>query len=447
MITKDEQNLWLARDDVQDAPSYPGFALIRISGQKPFLVRKCYYDQDWLFDGLFRPPLAYANKYLPKGQQRLVGGEYTPDHFVAIRLPAAVTVSDVPVSIALECTSDEWFEAGDLLFSWHGPLQSLNKNALAHLHKKVKGYYGYDDVLVNIEPKSIDEFDKELHKYINAHAGTSEAIAPHSGKVVDYALNASLEDRGDILLLRFERPMSDADRRAFETSYFSELIGYLTDFASARGKVAARINEIKRNDELHRQKLEQDRKDEIRQEELKHEQAKLAYDNKYLQRLYGRISYFILICIPVLYAFFGTMHLSTSEFVENSKYRLSSKTFYDNSGSGRDKECYRFLRSTNKGYECLVKVRNRKIKFPIVLPLLAMAYIFPLLPLTFIVISITIWRQTYNDEIKYRKDIGYQYRQAMTGLLRSFTIGPFNVIAIILIIASIVMANDYNARL
>jgi len=216
LITIPEQNIWLASVGVQDDPAYPGFALVRISGEDPFLSRKCYYDQDWLFDGIFTPHYAY--KYIPKAHQRLVGGEYTPEHFVPVRVPTALIGYEAPIEFILERSTDEWFEADETIFSWIAPAYSHNRHILDNLHSSFPPYI---PGRVHEEPKP------DIELFVGRPLlGKMEIKSPLSGKVVDYALIDALQEDGDIVLLRFERPFNAEYRARFETVIFEEILNY-----------------------------------------------------------------------------------------------------------------------------------------------------------------------------------------------------------------------------
>ena len=87
LMSVTEINRYLSRVKEREDLAYPGFALVLLSGEDPFLVRKCHYDEDLFFERRFRPHYRYINQYLPASQQRLLGGQYTAEHFVPVRPP------------------------------------------------------------------------------------------------------------------------------------------------------------------------------------------------------------------------------------------------------------------------------------------------------------------------------------------------------------------------
>lgn len=242
LITIDEMRVWLGRVDVQDDPTYPGFALVILSRQRPFLVRKSYYDQDALFERCFTPHYAYRDKFLPKSQQRLVGGEYTPEHFVPIRLPARVRETAQRIDVDLHVLTDQWFEAGDTLFTWEGPHIDDNREALREASQPFP----------NISPQNFDLQKKAMHLgelTVEDRVGepvnrTSNALAPYAGKVIDYALPPAFKEDGDIMLVRFERRFSDRERQEFEMEMFFDLIEYLRVRGAAQSEIDAIIKSL-----------------------------------------------------------------------------------------------------------------------------------------------------------------------------------------------------------
>ena len=249
LITIPEQNIWLASVGVQDDPAYPGFALVRISGEDPFLSRKCYYDQDWLFDGIFTPHYAY--KYIPKAHQRLVGGEYTPEHFVPVRVPAALIGYEVPIEIFLERSTDEWFERDEVFLSLDVPTYTGNRERLDF--QAQGGAATIFSEFSNMRSNGRGGWEYVLHQekhvtsaYFYPEMTRLEIQAPVAGKVVDYALTDALQESGDIVLLRFEAPFDEQARAAFENHIFriNEVLAYVQAVQSLVPRINAAIDEV-----------------------------------------------------------------------------------------------------------------------------------------------------------------------------------------------------------
>lgn len=64
---------------------YPGFALILVTGEDPFIVRKCNYDQDVEFRRCFSKHPDFD--FVPFEETPMLGWQYTPAHFLEIRNP------------------------------------------------------------------------------------------------------------------------------------------------------------------------------------------------------------------------------------------------------------------------------------------------------------------------------------------------------------------------
>lgn len=83
LLTVNEANKLLAKqDDIEDM-RYPGFALIRIAGEDPFVVRKCYYDQDIAFTRLYTPHPDH--EFIPNDRRLLLPFEDTDDLYYELR--------------------------------------------------------------------------------------------------------------------------------------------------------------------------------------------------------------------------------------------------------------------------------------------------------------------------------------------------------------------------
>lgn len=223
LLTVTEINKYLNRVLEREDLAYPGFALVLVSGEDPFLVRKCHYDQDPFFERKFNPHYRYIDEYLPFSQQRLVGGQYTAEHFVPVRLPKAVVDLDDKIDVQLSVGTDQWFEPGDVLFEWTGPTGSANEDRLDLAARPIptKGLESFPHT--PIESMTVNE------RAGASHVETASVKAPALGKVMDYALGPAFEEDGDILWLRFEKPMDAKDRQAFEWEAFGPLIEYTNE--------------------------------------------------------------------------------------------------------------------------------------------------------------------------------------------------------------------------
>lgn len=238
LITIAEINRYLKRIDEREDLAYPGFALVHFSGEDPFLVRKCYYDQDAEFENCFTPHYRFKQNYLPFSKQRLVGGQYTDQHFLPIRLPEIAWQAEAHV--VLKQVTNRWFDKGDKLFEISMPTSNVNKTRLEEA-SALRPPPKYGDT----KPKRISlNFDEVVGSPVLSKV-TYKAAA--SGKVVDYALRPAFHERGDILLLRLERPVGELERVKIEEAIFGGLIQYLKDEDATRDRL---LDDVKFQNEL-----------------------------------------------------------------------------------------------------------------------------------------------------------------------------------------------------
>lgn len=85
LMTVDEINRFLEPFEDREDVRYPGFALIDIAGEDPFVVRKCFYDEDPEFIGCFSKHPMYD--FLGHDDRPMLGWEYTSAHFLNISMP------------------------------------------------------------------------------------------------------------------------------------------------------------------------------------------------------------------------------------------------------------------------------------------------------------------------------------------------------------------------
>ena len=318
LITVSEIHDYLQRVDLREHPAYPGFMIVSMAGawggEQPFLARKCYYDQDEIFEGCFTPHYNFKNNFLPKSQQRLVGGEYTPEHFVPVRIPVPVIEAAQAVSVELSKISDEWFNQGEPLFEWTAPHYSENadrlKNAKSTIRQETQD-------LSSSAPRCLSEMTIDNRVGLPV-LGKTRAIAPYTGKVIDYALKEAFQESGDIMLLRMERPFSDEDREEFEKTVFGELIDYVLDAAEAQNKLNAMIKALneaykkewgdhqdylrKLADEYKRRKADEAEAEAKRIEDAKNQQrlAELTTEQDAFKLKYKWVIWPMWIILPIL---------------------------------------------------------------------------------------------------------------------------------------------------
>lgn len=85
LLTPDMMNRILEPFDDPNDVRYPGFALIEISSEDPFLIRKCHYDEDPEFIGTFSNH--ETERFRQPEEIPMLGYQYTSAHFLTARLP------------------------------------------------------------------------------------------------------------------------------------------------------------------------------------------------------------------------------------------------------------------------------------------------------------------------------------------------------------------------
>ncbi len=269
-------------------PAYPGMMLVQISGQSPFLARRCHYDQDPEFEGKYRPLPKYRGQYLPYSKQRLVGGAYTEDHFLPIRLPPPIAEAKEAINVTINVDTDEWFSAGEQLFSFNGPQAERNRTRWERVKSQLSKalWLSFDGPE---PPKHPDiNFDNRAGKPVYS---LNRAYAPADGKLVDYALTPAFKQNSDIMYLRFERPILDDERAELERAFFGGMLDYLIEKQKAQADVAKIIERFEKEYKnewserrakavLAEQEAEKKRAEKLREE--REQQEKKA--KEYLER-------------------------------------------------------------------------------------------------------------------------------------------------------------------
>lgn len=117
LLSINEVDRYLATVKMRDHQAYPGLALIKIPGELPFFLRKCYYDEDQEFIGCFTPNPDFT--FVPIHQQKLLGCQYTEDHIFPLKLPALLVEEGYEANALVE--ESDWFNPGQPLFALKRP--------------------------------------------------------------------------------------------------------------------------------------------------------------------------------------------------------------------------------------------------------------------------------------------------------------------------------------
>ncbi|MCP4366556.1 MAG: type IV secretory system conjugative DNA transfer family protein [Deltaproteobacteria bacterium] len=173
LLEVNEINEYLSSPKEVDHIAYPGMALVMISGELPFFVRKSNYDQDPEFVRCFNPNPAYG--YIPLDKLPLLGYQYTKNYYLT-------------VTISKEIRDYGYFAK---------PIEGLKKN------RKVKS--GED----------IFEYKKEGSEW-------ERITIPHDAKVMHIFEPGEQHETGHIMTLRFDFAMSDEDRKKMHDLFWEK---------------------------------------------------------------------------------------------------------------------------------------------------------------------------------------------------------------------------------
>lgn len=252
LMTYPEMRRILKKVNRRDHPAYPGMMIVQLDEEEPCVVRRCYYDQDPEFEGLFTPHYEHEHLYLPYSKQRLVGGQYTADHFVPFRLPVtalkAIQSRELKIDVELNATTDQWIDEGETIFKWTGPDYSSNRKRLEHA-KQPLGKMRVKN-LDTSQPHQLPDMTVEGRVGPPVRS-THVANVPADGKVIDYALQPAFEQDGDIILFRAERPIDDEERRKIQVDIFYELILYLQSLGASQEELDSIVATMNR--EFHKE--------------------------------------------------------------------------------------------------------------------------------------------------------------------------------------------------
>lgn len=261
LITRDEMNTHLCIVKDREDYNYPGYALVRMSGEDPFVVRKCNYDQDPFFEQKFTPPKEFRAGYKPFCQQRLLPCQYDTRHWLPVGLPPLAIEEDINLHIELLKWSDEWFDKGEQL--------------------------------LNIEFEQIErpeEFEGEIK-----HIDPVKFSVPYEGKVMDVASPRAMQEDGALMLLRLETPLSDAAKRTIGEKIADKFVKFFNEKLFIERLLRNRKKYIEDEDERRRFEEIERAREEV---EAKHKAEAEAKVKPYLSFLLNRWMPFA----PLLYS-------------------------------------------------------------------------------------------------------------------------------------------------
>ena len=234
-----------------------------VGGEDAFFVLKSHYDEDPEFAGTFTPHYAYP--FIPIKKQRLLGAQYSAEHILPMRVPDIVLEQDLPLSVQVHVPCDEWFEAGDKLFTWE------------------------------------ITFPETPHEKL-----TVPVLAPCEGKVID--IDTDYAETGQVMCIRTELRLLEHHRDHLYKLAFSPLSETkekVEKDAHAR-KEAERKKELRRKNDLAEKQWEQEKEEKRR--------ARVEQIEAHQNIILGITSLMVLcvhIALPLIIAFGGNGNASS----------------------------------------------------------------------------------------------------------------------------------------
>ncbi|MCP5006719.1 MAG: type IV secretory system conjugative DNA transfer family protein [Planctomycetes bacterium] len=180
LLAVNEVNEFLASPQERDHVAYPGMALIRISEELPFFLRKSNYDQDPEFARCFDPNPAY--EYTPVKNQPLLGYQYTEKHYLDITIPEIMIDYGYYLTPVIKVKKGQNFKINEELFSYKKPLGKWKK-----------------------------------------------LETPFDGKVISIAEKDQYKENGYIMTVRYDFPMSEEDKELLHDYFWEKHVRLIID--------------------------------------------------------------------------------------------------------------------------------------------------------------------------------------------------------------------------
>lgn len=188
LLEVNEINEYLASPKEVDHLAYPGMALVMISGELPFFVRKSNYDQDTEFVRCFNPNPAYG--YIPLEEQPLLGYQYTEEYYLTITIPK-------------EMREDRYFAK---------PIEGMSKN------RRVKA-------------------GEELFEYKKEGSEWEIITISHDVKVMHIFEPDEQHETGHIMTVRFDVAVSNTEREKLYDLFWGKPLKLISDRKIAKKKI------------------------------------------------------------------------------------------------------------------------------------------------------------------------------------------------------------------
>ncbi|MBT5303664.1 MAG: type IV secretory system conjugative DNA transfer family protein [Candidatus Scalindua sp.] len=203
LLAVNEINEYLASPQEIDHLAYPGMALVMISGELPFFVRKSNYDQDKEFVRCFNPNPAYG--YTPLEQQPLLGYQYTNGHYLTITIPDLLKEKGYIARPIESIKKNQMVKAGEELLEYTKEEKDDEWSYVILLHMLIKLKEEPDKWGGKSIYKVLEDLGEDYLKWLKVEA-------TYDVKVMHIFEPESFHDNGNIMTLRFNFALDDDDQ-------------------------------------------------------------------------------------------------------------------------------------------------------------------------------------------------------------------------------------------
>ena len=178
-------------------------ALVMISGELPFFVRKSNYDQDKEFVRCFNPNPAYG--YTPLEQQPLLGYQYTNGHYLTITIPDLLKEKGYIARPIESIKKNQMVKAGEELLEYTKEEKDDEWSYVILLHMLIKLKEEPDKWGGKSIYKVLEDLGEDYLKWLKVEA-------TYDVKVMHIFEPESFHDNGNIMTLRFNFALDDDDQ-------------------------------------------------------------------------------------------------------------------------------------------------------------------------------------------------------------------------------------------
>ncbi|MCP4371341.1 MAG: type IV secretory system conjugative DNA transfer family protein [Deltaproteobacteria bacterium] len=206
LLAVNEINTYFASPQKRDNPAYPGMALIMISEELPFFIRKANYDQDPEFARCFNPNPKYL--YTPREKQPLLGYQYTGKNYLNITIPKLI------------------IDYGYYL----PPVIQLKKGQKVKMHEELFSF-----------KKALSEWEK--------------IDTPFDGTVMNIAERDQYKENGYVMTIRYEFSLSQKDKALLHDYFWEKTVKIIiNEFTRSMREANLVIEILRKNKRRYKRK-------------------------------------------------------------------------------------------------------------------------------------------------------------------------------------------------